>query len=121
MYQTVGSNSAKINLKSSYDSLELQKDLIKILGNTSSVFTSNVPDLDSLRNVFTALDRLCQINGNLQYYFQLMNKILKQSVYCRQSDIPEVVYDQIGGQTPPFFQVKDELLICLNKVIRKAQ
>jgi hypothetical protein len=49
---TVGNGSAKINLKNSYDSLELQSDLIKILGNTSSVFKGPKPDTESVRVAF---------------------------------------------------------------------
>ena len=59
----------------SYDSIELQRDLINIFGDTSSVFPGK-PDSDSIKTVFTALNRLCRVQGNLQYYFRLMYNIM---------------------------------------------
>lgn len=119
---TIGSDTIRINPANSYDSLELQQDLIKILGSMTSAFKRNVPEIESLSAVFKALDRISSIKGNLQYYFQLISNILQKSVYCKTTELPDFLYEvSTEPQTLPYFRAYEDLLICVNKVMRKAQ
>jgi hypothetical protein len=38
---------------------------------------------------------VCQVKGNLQYYFQLIYNILQKSVYTKIIDLPEVLLEQM--------------------------
>jgi hypothetical protein len=95
-------NNCKINEANSYDNIQIQNDLLKILAGTTSDIAGK-PDAKTLKAVFSGFDRLCSIKGNLQYYLQLMYKIMKKSIYCRVIELPEILLEQLKERDFDFY------------------
>ncbi|CAI2362085.1 unnamed protein product [Moneuplotes crassus] len=120
----------KSKAQESYDSINLQKELIEIFGDTTSVF-SGKPDSKSIGVVFRALDRLSKVEGNLKYYFRMMYNIMLKAIYCKVIELPEILLEQLKEKNLdyysdpnnfiPYFESNEELMKTLNSVIKTAQ
>lgn len=83
-----------------------------------------------IAKVFKALERIGQEKGFLNYYINLMFKMLKRAAYCKPAEVPEILADSFRGKDNemmmdsqsdiPYFLVNTECLNALNQVIRKA-
>jgi len=83
-----------------------------------------------VHKAFKALERISIERGFLNYYLNLILKIIKQATFCKPSDIPEVLVDTMrednnelmmdSNSSIPYHYVNEICLSSLNKVIRKA-
>ena len=51
--------------------------------------------------MFKAFDRICEEKGFLNYYLNMINRILMKAVNCKPAEIPEVLVDQFRIKCKP--------------------
>ncbi|CAI2387894.1 unnamed protein product [Moneuplotes crassus] len=113
------------------DTLVLQQDLIKILEGVSAHQTAEKPSFLSIKKCFTALERISTESESIKYYIDIICRVLKKSVYCKGFEIPEILFEQMKTNDNnmsvkidddiPYFQIIEESLISLSKVVKKTR
>lgn len=69
-----------------------------ILNGVSGEIQNPKPDQDHVVKIFKALDRIGYEKGFLQYYINLISKIMRRAVFCKPAEIPEILVDQFRAK-----------------------